>query len=749
MVSCKHNFKQDTKMTEKVLYSTQDHLDTIADRGGYHVSDALQDRFFEVYAHSDESTEQTPEHESVYENIDQPYANQILSNIARMNKHVHAQHGNTSSHEEVWEESLQSATVEVLDALDAGVPEDTENAIMTLATMATLDQATSYEGTEGSSGINTLLEQNMPGTRDALLSAKAKAEELGLCVNTLSSGRNTLTSVAQTIEKDIKKFDDKIEDAHNEALREGIERRSPEENDGYLLQFAEDIAQHRNRLADGKRFIVEDDVDSYDQVMNIIASGNYSNLAASKFLGESKKFADYNNVAWGKYADSDIGYTELTNRLLWAIPDERLRSMYQSKDDKESGTLKYICRKEVERVSENDKSDISSISSLMTRIYGLDEINLKKHAASKDPTVQSLTEHPGYHEHMLESSYLIDRKSFPSVEQYNQRMERWTRDCLEEVIGLPKALAGEFQFAIYDKTHDRRDRPDGSLNLTTLDTVLRKTGANVEMLGLDNVKKLREKAGIVNFDCYTHTQLERMSRLIDGDKELIEHLQNGDTTAVFRDAKGDHNGAFNPISRVFEKPSGRSLFFEINQPSDFYRHSILLKNLGISDSTRVLAAHGGGGAMSFGKGMNRFSVGMSSHAADWTSSVKVGQVEGIRTIAQDYMQESRAIDDPDNMMGRKRLILISCSQAQERSLQEADGFRVGSTARSFASNADLPNLDVYGSPTDTAFGTSQGNDLILYGDGYTTASIRKVSLEEDEGIKLFSTEDLPSLELWK
>jgi hypothetical protein len=754
VVSCKHNFKQDTKMTEKVLHSTQDHLDTITDRGGHHVRETLEDRFFEVYAHSNESTDESPDHESAYENIDQPHANRILADIARINKEVHAEHGNSTSHEVVWEDSVERAALFALNALRTEVPEDAEDAVMTLATMKTFERATGEGGWDSEeTEIDYLLKNGPGGTRSVIQKVQKTAEELGLCVNTPDHRGARMTSVADTIQQDLDKFDETIDRAHKEAKREHINRRSPEENDVDLLKFTADLELFRTKSAnDGLTIANELLSPSYEEAMEIVRSGNYNNQAMSKFLDEAKKRAEYNAVAMEKQGYPARGYSRVLAFVVDEIPDDRLRSMYQSKQDNESGTLKYILRREVERLGQDPTRDqASGIGEVMTRIYGLDAINLKRQVTQKDPIAYDMTRLPQYRNFMLRSNTLIRRESFQSIDEYKARMERWTADCLEDVVGLPRPLANELRFAVYDRTRELgpsgHSMPGGCVDNGLLSAVIEDTAYNVDALGVDKIQQLREKAGIVNFDHYSVDQLERMSRLINGDKELIAHLQAGDVTTTFTVSKGDHNGAFSAVSRVFEKPSGRSLFFEINQPSDFYRHSILLKNLGIADSTRMLGAHGGNGAMWFGRGTDRFSVGMNQVDSSWTKSIKVGDIPGIRAIASDYMQESRAIDDPDSMKGRKRLIILSCSQAMDDYSFTPDGRReINSTARSFASNANQSNLDVYGAGRDVSYGGRTG-DFEFY-DGGAYVPIREISVNETDPTKL-NVQNVPKLRLWK
>jgi hypothetical protein len=741
-------------MTEKVLHSTQNHLDTITDRGGSHVRDALEDRFFDLYAHSNESTDESLDHESAYENIDQPHANHILADIARINKEVHAEHGNSTSHEDVWIESVEHATLHALNALKAEAPEDAEDAVMTLATMMTFDRATGEaEWRNEETEIDYLLNKGPDGTRSVIRKAQKTAEELGLCVNTSDHQGTKLTSVSDTIQQDLDKFDKFVGKAHEEANREHIRRRSPEENDVDLLRLTTDLELFRTRSADDSAIANEFVSPSYEDGMEIVKSGNYSNQAMSKFLDEAKKRAEYNDVVMEKQGYPRRGYSRIAAFVIDYIPDDRLRSMYQSKQDNESGTLKYILRREVERLGQNPtEGQAWGIGEAMTRIYGLDAINLKRQVTQKDPIAYDMTRLPQYRNFMLGSSDMIKRESFQSIDEYKARMERWTADCLEDVVGLPRSLANELRFAMYDRTRELapngQSMPGGCVDNGLLRGVIEDTDYNVNALGVDKILQLREKAGIVNLDHYTVDQLERMSRLVNGDEELIEHLQAGDTTAVFMDAKGDHNGAFSNMSRVFEKPSGRSLFFEINQPSDFYRHSILLKNLGIADSTRVLGAHGGGGAMWFGKGTDGFSVGMRQFDPDWIKSIKVGNVPGIRTIAGDYMQDSQAIDDPDNMKGRKRLIIISCSQAMdEQSFSPEGQLKINSTARSFASNAGQPNLDVYGAGRDSGYGRNADGEL-EFASGGAYVPIREISLSETDPM-MFSIRNVPTLPLWK
>jgi hypothetical protein len=287
-------------------------------------------------------------------------------------------------------------------------------------------------------------------------------------------------------------------------------------------------------------------------------------------------------------------------------------------------------------------------------------------APARDPIVQKLLD-----DELIEfvmTGFLKDEKTlWPEITDL-QKMDAakrgWGDRFLAWAVGLPKAQRGELQFASYSRTSNL---DTGFLSSRQFESMLNGAFRSTHGLGIDQIKKLRDQAGIVNFDYYEAEQLKQMSALLNGDPAVIKHLQDGDTTVIMSDAKGDYNGALRETQSQFETESQRTLVFEINRPSDFYRHMLLLNRLGVRPSTLVLAAHGLPGLIKFGKGEDAFRI----FSSNFSTEGSVNQIDthlldakGLPKMVQAMMQDSRGIDDNLSAIGRRRIILKSCYQAE-------------------------------------------------------------------------------------
>jgi hypothetical protein len=167
-------------------------------------------------------------------------------------------------------------------------------------------------------------------------------------------------------------------------------------------------------------------------------------------------------------------------------------------------------------------------------------------------------------------------------------------------------------------------------------------------------------------------------------------------TVVFGTAQSDHNGALKTNSNLYATASGRTLFFEVNKRRDFNRYRALLKRTNVRASTMVFAAHGDPV-----KGMNFGKVQVRPHSRDRKNDISVDDMGAVVSAMEDITQDSRGKDDPEEAIGKRRVILHSCSQEVQkaevtRTLPNGQKVvRIESTAESIMRTLNKRDLETY------------------------------------------------------
>jgi hypothetical protein len=318
-----------------------------------------------------------------------------------------------------------------------------------------------------------------------------------------------------------------------------------------------------------------------------------------------------------------------------------------------------------------------------------------------------------------------------SQPEYNARLMRESLFILAN-SGLPDEMVYELIRASDERSLQRKggiaDYSNPAIDVDVMKLMVGGTLNNVEMIGADTCALLYETCGITNFDYYTTEELRRMKRFVDSDPTFLDHLKDGDVTVVLTDARGDHNGAFRFNTNMFSDTNNRTLFFEINRPSDLYRYMIWVHKQGIMPSTLVLGAHGHPGEMLFGKAgqpeqFRLHNMYVTAESAD-TPDPSLQTARGFARIVAEYMQDGRGIDGPDEAVGKRRLVLASCSQAVQRhvvtNVEEAkrrgllrrkgepiETQVMESTAETLVRVGAHPNLEVYAADASVIMKTSE------------------------------------------
>lgn len=463
------------------------------------------------------------------------------------------------------------------------------------------------------------------------------------------------------------------------------------------------------------------------KITEAVQAGNYSPAELDGLLDEVATTADYMGKLSGQHPDDDYVLDVITK-----VPDANLRDAYFSDDIAGGNKLKQAL------VDRADHAGLprpyEATVRVLSRLYGVDPTKLHSdEVAMTDPLVRSVVENRRFIP-MQVTEMMTDMPLTPgrheTRQEHSVRLRAYAEHFLTDQLELPEALSDGIQRASRERT---MFKDDDSWNLTgdqagvnpvALRDMLNKTGQAVLALGVEGVAKLREQCGIVNLDNYAVQQLKRMLLVADGDPETIKHLQEGDTTVIFADALGDHNGSDKRLATDFESESGRTLLFETNQASDYYRHMIFLKQRGIQPSTAVIATHGSAGKMVQGEGRDAFALtNMDVEAVKAMNEsnrllgsplrgASIVDAEGIQRLVTDFMQDSKGIDDDAASVGRRKIILLSCSQDAARVVRrkDADGNLISvdkSTLDSLHETIDQPDVDIYAAQASVSVKTTE------------------------------------------
>lgn len=476
-----------------------------------------------------------------------------------------------------------------------------------------------------------------------------------------------------------------------------------------------------------------------------IRKGEYSDQELADFMHEGRRLADVisaNNKAEGRNVFSEPEYHTVLESLQH-LPVDRLRAIYQS--DTLSGDLKYMIANSV------GARDIYAAANLMRDVYGHDDVlDLVESdgPGSHDPVMASLSRQEFFGPGLL-VSYERHTPQWPegtSPLEETKAKRDWGDRFLKLVVGLSETQRNELLLSSFSRTTNRKT---GFIDSEAYRSMLNRTAINSNRVGMERLQELRTYAGIMSLDYYRAGQLLMTSDVIRGDADAIEHLQAGDVTVVFASSKGDYNGAVKSDAENFATESERTLFFELTQPSDFYRYMLLLNKRGIKPSTIVMSSHGNPGSFAVGSGDNKYEYvnGLNPDFKHDHSGkrVHIMEAKGLQRVVGEMMQDSRGIDDNPDNAGRRRLILAACSQAKRERVTrieefEESGFRRlwnrirrkpttyqaavskrESMAETVLKTAAHPNLDVYASDIDlsvnpTEDATGVRFDMVLKDD---------------------------------
>lgn len=398
----------------------------------------------------------------------------------------------------------------------------------------------------------------------------------------------------------------------------------------------------------------------------------------------------YSNV---RENSGETGYLgrDMTMALITDImPAEVTQKLYhETGEDGNDSMLKTYMRNKYAR-----PEDYEELYSIASAIYGDHEGGVEGVEAGQDEVVDTLRALGQETETILfrmpekpEKPYEIE-----SVAEHADTLRLQTKAIFNDKLHLSEGVVSSLGLGMWSRVHSK-----GMLGEPTyvdgekLKTRLQRVVENVNAVGTSLVERLHNEVGVVNIDNYAPEDLENLNKLLDKDEEYVEHLKAGDVTVVFNDTYGDHNGALSTAFDAYRKESGRTLMFEVSSPGDIYRRMIMLQKLGVKPSSLVLSAHGSPGITHFGTADKGFQLVSAKYLpSDATERVSLADASIDRLIGDDFMQPNRGVDSTSEQVGRREVILNSCSS-------DVEFFKgIPSSSEVVARAGNRPDTDVYG-----------------------------------------------------
>lgn len=696
------------------------HLQTITDREGHDIYKVVQSRLDML--HGGENRE------VIFGEVEQPQAERILESIAESNRFAHGELGNGAEPDEVWARSIELVFADALTADTEGERSLVLDNLLTISTMTALE-AYSSESRQ-SSGWKTLehFKHHFQDGEVLLKETQARAAELGLCVRSGGVDNEKFVPVS-------------------DVLSSILEGAMPAEAEIYSMLAT--IRNNRDeQVAWGKGF-------DENKLKKILQDNAYSNEALIALI-EEFQLVDGERTERSPSAEKN-DYRQTMN-MLWDVPASRLRQLADRESEEFSEPLESLLAAAVTNMSLISRHFV--LRQLHAR-YGSSLIATTHLARGDDPIMHALYERDDYIDVMRSSVFAGDQQTdFSSAANFNSVVTLRAKDYLALIANLPFRYANDIEFAMHQRylVCNKEGHVDANsmLDRNPYEKALRKITNIAEVLGSDRLVQLREATGIVNLEYYSLEQLDRMSRLMAGDPELVAHFKAGDSRAVFVDAMDGHNFAFNHLPEVIDTSSGRTAFYEVHTPEDAEKYLKRQEELGIANSTWVVGAHGGEYGLGFNSGDNRFWVASKSSripgGGEETNQLpQVIRIEdiadGIKAMAENRMQDSRGIDDNPERTGRRSIIIFSCNQAKEsRQTHVENGRRiryVGSPVQALAAAVANSKVDVYGADQSVSIEV-WGNGVRFRGSSVNPLEATlKFSFDAEEGVQAERVDHIP------
>lgn len=434
-------------------------------------------------------------------------------------------------------------------------------------------------------------------------------------------------------------------------------------------EFKEEAEKNANRLVNNIERLLDDDSLVFDEIEQLnadidallpeLSKGGYSIKAAGNVVRVITIAQERLRKNLGDERPAIV--TELER-----IPAATLRELYFSGADSEKPN--YLKDAIVAESGINMHSRAFQLR-MLERIYGTD-------VGGEDWTNDELAQRAEgsfiseFDKRIARLPEILDSGDLREVFNYNYGLQSEGVNILLDA-GLAPEIATEYMKATAIRLRfDSNFGQIGSvMNVEKLRDELWQTMQKMYYLGPETLNRLNQTFGLENIWRYSALELDTLVALDRNDPDKIDWLREGDVTVVFEDLRNDYNGAMTEYNNYF-KPSGRTIRFELTNPSDIYRRMAYLKKRGIKPATFVYGAHGEPGKTHAGEIKTKdhdtetvfaASAYFTSKESSYRSNEIAIQQTQFGRLVRDYMQPNRGIDcDPENV-GRKQVILSTCS----------------------------------------------------------------------------------------
>lgn len=390
---------------------------------------------------------------------------------------------------------------------------------------------------------------------------------------------------------------------------------------------------------------------------NIHALVSRSEHVPTDILRDYTTALKFEEDALSQYGNREPNYWSKLEQI-GAIDAANLRDLYESGDD--TNPLREMLDYQVSRKLDSSSFLVPALD-IVKKVHGTETIPELIHSSPDDPTLATLTDALRSGNTSTYDLYSADTRG--RLEAGTQARRSWMRDA----VRIATSIAEPEQADAYIYSMNRSGM--GQYNLDVL-------VQRINSYGSDKLLAIKEFAGNSALSSYSDRQLDRLYKLSQGDQEEIERLKGHDVIAAFVNMDGDHNGVSLDVMERLDDDGERLIPFEVTHPEQIYGYLKKLHDLGILPSTLIFASHGSEGQYIIAERppmdssddfMMHVTTVIDQELADHISAQEenlkgydVANANGLIRAIQRFMQPSRAIDDPEKDLGRKKVISLSC-----------------------------------------------------------------------------------------
>lgn len=358
------------------------------------------------------------------------------------------------------------------------------------------------------------------------------------------------------------------------------------------------------------------------------------------------------------YGDRAVNYYSKLNTMR-TMSANNIRTLYYAEGSE--NPLREMLAHQVSD-KELNAAFLGSAFDILKKLYDAESIPALTHSHPEDATLTALS-------NALQSGdrkiYDVYRADMPDeLKRGSQELRVWMRDVMLMATGMESLDQADAY--VYSSSRS-------SFGAYGLDTM----ADRIKSYGPEKLKAIQEFANISALSSYSDQQLDRMYKLSQVDSNEVERLTGHDVIVALINMDGDHNGVSSAVAERLDDAAERTLFFEITNPHQVYGYLKKLYDIGILPTTLIFASHGAAGqfaiserpALDSDKTTNHVTVVIDQDLADAQiakagddrlKGYDISNANGLIRSVQRFMQGSRAIDDPEKDLGRKKIVSLSC-----------------------------------------------------------------------------------------